>query len=224
MVTAWSLAMLAVARLPSVGHDPDEVRSRARELLSRPPYRDADPGLWARFWSRVGEWLAGFLEGLAAALSGSTPVAWAIVAAGVLLLGLVVWRATRGLTVDRSAPEVTARFSSRTAAEWHADADAHAAAGALRDAVRCRYAAAVVGLIEAGAIEDIPGRTVRELDAEVAVAAPALAERIRAAGTRFDAAVYGREPVTGADLAVVSAAAQAVGRLRSAPVASGAGR
>ena len=223
MNPSWLLVMVAAARLAPLGHDPDEIRMRAQDLLSRPPYRDDDPGLWSRLWARVGEWLAGFLEGFAAAMSGSTPLAWAIVAVGVLLAGLVVWRATRGLTVDRGAPPVPARFSSRTAAEWHADADAHAAAGELRDAVRCRYAAAVVSLIEAGTIEDVPGRTVGELDVEVASVAPALAEPIRAAGTRFDAAVYGREPVTDDDLAVVDTAAQAAGRLRSAAM-SGAGR
>jgi hypothetical protein len=206
--------LLAVAADGPLEHDPHDVRSRAQELLSRPPYAVEDPGLVDRTLQAVGERIAEFVRTLLGVMSGDALVAWVIVAVGALLLGLVVWRATRGATVDRSVGEVAPGASTRSASEWHELADRHAAAGELVEALRCRYAALVAALMESGTIEDVPGRTVRELDAEVAVGNPGLADDVAAAGRRIEAVVYGRETVTRGDLEVVTTAAQAAGPSR----------
>lgn len=195
-------------------HDPADVRSRAQELLARPPYAD-DAGVVEQLLNMIGERVAGFLQAVLSAMSGDALVAWIIVGVGVLLLGAFVWRVTRGTTVDRSIAEVAPGAMTRSAAQWHDLADRHAAAGELFDAVRCRYAALVAALTEAATIEDVPGRTVRELDAEVAVNDPLVAGDVAAAGRSIEAIVYGRQPPTQADLDIVTAAARAVAPSRS---------
>lgn len=205
---------LAVVGPGPLEHDPADVRSRAKDLLARPPYAD-DAGVVERLLNLIGERIAGFLQAVLSALSGDALVAWIIVGVGVVVLSALVWRATRGTTVDRSIAEVAPGATTRSAAQWHDLADRHVAAGELFDAVRCRYAAVVAALTEAATIEDVPGRTVRELGAEVAVNAPLVADDVAAAGRRIEAIVYGRQPPTQADLDIVTAAARAVERSRS---------
>lgn len=190
------------------------MRSRAQDLLGRPPYAD-DAGVIERLLNVIGERIAGFLQAVVSAMSGDALVAWIIVGVGVLLLGAFVWRATRGTTVDRSVAEVAPGIATRSAAQWHDLADRHASAGELFDAVRCRYSALVAALTEAGTIEDVAGRTVRELDAEVAVTDPLVADDVAAAGRRIEAIVYGRQPPAQADLDIVTAAARVVEPSRS---------
>jgi hypothetical protein len=145
-------------------------------------------------------------------------VAWAIVAVGTALLAVVVWRATRGWNADRTVATVPDAEPARSAAEWQAEADDHAAAGRWRDAIRCRYAALVTTLVEAGTIADVPGRTVGELDREVAVAAPTLASGVRRAGATFEEVWYGHADAGPEGLEVVASAvddvARALGRRR----------
>jgi hypothetical protein len=145
-------------------------------------------------------------------LAGDTRIAWGIVAVGTLLLLVAVWRATRGWSGDRTIAEVPGARPSRSAAAWAAEADTHAAAGRWRDAVRCRYAAAVTSLVEGGLLGDVPGRTVRELDDELAGAAPTLADDVRAAGAVFEEVWYGHGDAGPAEVAVVDRAAQEVER------------
>jgi hypothetical protein len=192
-------------------HEAPELRSRAEDLLSRPPYVAEEPGLMERALTWLGDLIAQVLriitDGIAAT---GTLGAWAIVAIGTAILAVVVWRLTRGAPLDRHAPVVPAGTRPRTAASWRAEAADHEAAGRGRDAVRCWYAALVVSLAEQGTIEDVPGRTVRELDAEVARVAPELHPEVTAAGDRFEAVVYGAQSATDEDLDVVKAAVNAI--------------
>jgi hypothetical protein len=150
-------------------------------------------------------------------LTGDTRVAWGIVAIGTVLLLVAVWRATRGWSGDRAIAEVPGARPSRSAAAWAAEADGHAAAARWRDAVRCRYVAVVASLVEHGVLGDVPGRTVRELDDELAVAAPSLADDVRAAGRIFEEIWYGHGDATPVELAVVDRAAHEVARTLGAP-------
>lgn len=202
--------LVAVAALGPLGHDAAEVRARAEELLSRPPFADGRPGPFRRLLQLVGDAVAGFLTDLFGEAVGTGVLPWIVVVLGVLLLGWLVWRITRGLSVDRSVAEVPVEIRRRSADDWHADADAAEGRGELREALRYRYAAMVATLLEGEAIEERPGRTVRELDAEVASAMPRIAEEVAAAGACFDAAVYGRREVTREELEVVARAARLV--------------
>jgi hypothetical protein len=202
-----------VGALAVLGHDPEDLRTRARELLSRPPYRDGEEGMIGDLLRRLRETAARWLEAVLDTLGGDARVAWVIVAAGTVLLAVAVWRATRGWNADRTVTPVAPRRPVRTAADWHREADGHAAAGRWREAVRCRYAALVTALVEGGVVSDVPGRTVRELDREVAAAAPTVAGAVRSAGTTFEDAWYGHGEVGREDLEVVQGAVAAVAGL-----------
>lgn len=224
--------MTALALWASIGplvHDPDEVRSLAEDLLSRAPFADGEAGPLRRVLRQVGDAVAAFLSGVFGDAVATGLLPWVMVVLGVALLGWLVWRITRGLSVDRDVAEVPAETHTRTAADWHADADAAEARGELRQALRSRYAAIVASLLAEGRIEDVPGRTVRELDAEVASSLPTAADDVGAAGERFDAVVYGHREATREDLEVVAVAARVVDATagsateRSVPAVSAAG-
>lgn len=206
---------MSVAALSAVEHDRDRLRELADELLSRPPFSEHEPSAIERAFELFGELFDAILGPLLGAVSGSPLIAWIVAVVGLLALGAVVFAATRRLSSGRGATLVAPPLRERTSADWHADADAHAAAGELREALRCRYTAMVAGLVEQGVLEDVAGRTVRELDAEVARSAPLLAEPVTAAGERLERAVYGDEQVTHADLEVVDHAAQLVSGRRT---------
>ena len=196
-------------------HDPARLRELAEDLLSRPPYTEHEPTLLERALELMGELLDAVLGPVLSAVGGSSVIAWLVAVVGLLALGAVVFVATRRLTSGRGAVPMAPPTRGRTAADWHADADAHAAAGELREALRCRYIAVIAALAEQDVLEDVAGRTVRELDAEVARAAPGLAEPVAAAGQRLERVVYGGAAVAADDLAVVNEAARQVGVGRS---------
>jgi hypothetical protein len=204
--------------LPALDHPPGELRERARDLLSRPPYREGGEGPVTDLLRRAREAVARWLELVLETLTGDTRVAWGIVAIGTVLLLVAVWRATRGWSGDRSIAEVPGARPSRSAAAWAAEADANAAAGRWRDAVRCRYAAVVTSLVEGGVLGDVPGRTVRELDDELAGAAPTLAADVREAGAIFEEVWYGHGEAGPAELAVVDRAVREVLRTLGRPM------
>lgn len=202
------IGFLAVAGIGPLGHDPSDVRARADELLSRAPFTDGGPGPVRRLLRYLGDAIAGFLGGLFDGVFGAGVLPWIAVALGITLVSWLVWRITRGLTADRSIAQVPAEVVSRSPADWHADADAAQARGELREALRCRYAALVATLLGGGLLEDVPGRTVRELDSELAWAVPGIADDVAAAGERFERVVYGHLEVTDQDLEVVANAAR----------------
>jgi hypothetical protein len=181
-----------------LGHDAAELRRRADELLSRPPYREEEGALGAA-WRAAREWLAEQLGTLLSAIGGDPGIAWLLVGLGVLLLGVVVWRATRGLALDRAVEAPATSPGGRPARAWHADADEHEAGGRWSDAVRCRYRALVGQLVEAGVVEDVPGRTVGELDRELDATAPGVAADVAEAGAVFARIFYGRQPAQASD-------------------------
>jgi hypothetical protein len=198
----------------SLAHDPDLVRRTAERIVGNPPYRDGEVGALRRVLQRVLDAVGGFLSDLLGAIGGTPPVAWAVAAVGLLVLGVVVWRATRGATLGRGGdPAVPIPGTDRSAASWRAEADAHLAAGRWEAALRARYAAAVVTLLERGVVDDVPGRTIRELDAELQVVAPDLAPAFAVAGSRVERVVFGDEPAGEDDL---RAAAHALSRAATA--------
>lgn len=207
-------------------HAPGVLRERAADLLSRPPYREEPEGLGERLVGTVREWLAELLDTVLGTLAADDALAWLVVATGVALLLVVVRRATRGLAADRAvdAP-ATGEGGGRPASAWHAEAEAHERAGAYGQAVRCRYVALVTGLVELGIVEEVPGRTVGELDRELRAAAPSLAPPAAEAGRIFAEVVYGRAPASAQQAArlreLVRGATGGAGGSRR-PVGSGA--
>lgn len=204
-------------------HDPETVRELARSIVAEPPFRDAAAGPLRRALQRILD-VVGDLLGNALGTVATVPgVAWAIAVVGLLALGLVVWRATRGAALGRGQDVVVPPSAARRpASEWAADADRLAAAGQLEAALRARYIAAVVTLIAQGVVDDVPGRTIRELDAELATRAPSIAPEMARAGSRVEAVVFGDQATSTADLELAAQALRVAGRQR-AGVRVGAG-
>ena len=178
-------------------HEPARVRERAADLLSRPPYREEPEGLLERLVGAVREWAADALDTILGAVAADATIAWLVIAIGVAILLLVVWRSTRGLSLDRAVdPQLPGEGDGRPASAWHAEADQHEGTGDHAQAVRCRYVAVVTTLVEQGIVEEVPGRTVGELDRELGLAAPTIATDVAAAGRIFAEVVYGRAEAT----------------------------
>jgi hypothetical protein len=205
-------------------HDPGAIRERAAELLSRPPYRE-DEGLLDQLWGTLRDWLAEGVSRVLALLSGDTTMGWAVVVMGLVVLGVVGWRATRGLALDRAVEEAPlGDGGGRSSAEWAARADEAARRGHYDEAVRARYLALVTGLAEQGTIEEVPGRTVGELERELEVAAPTLAAPVARAGAIFAEVFYGRQPATAAEADRVTELAARVRPPARSTVRVGVGR
>jgi hypothetical protein len=195
-------------------HDTELVRQTAERIVGNPPYRDGEAGALQRLFQGVLDALGRFVSQLLGTVGGTPWLAWGVAAVGLLVLGAVVWRATRGATLGRGGdPAVPAPGTERSAASWRAEAEAHLAAGRWEAALRARYAAAVVTLLERGIIDDVPGRTIRELDAELQVVSPDLAPAFTVAGSRVERVVFGDEEASEDDL---SAAAHALERAATA--------
>jgi hypothetical protein len=207
-----------VSELHPLEHDPSRLREVAREVLDAPPFRDHADGPVTDVLRRVRDAVAQLVQTVLDGLQADARLAWVVVAVGTVVLGLVVWRATRGWDTDRAVASVAPDPASRSPDDWRREADEHLAAGRRHDAVRCRYAAIVADLIGQGLVEDRPGRTVRELDAEVQHAAPSVAEAVRDAGRRFEDAWYGHVEVSDADLAALDEVARAVAAPRGRAV------
>lgn len=214
--------VIAFAALPGVDHDPTTVRETARDLLADPPFREEPGGIIDEVAAWLGERLATGVAWLLDAFAGQGSIlAWVVVAVATVLLVIAVWHWTRGTLAGRSVLPAAPPAPRRSVEDWLAEATKHEAAGRWRDVVRARYAALVAELIETGIVDELPGRTVRELDREVAVAAPTLAGPVRRAGERFEAVWYGSMPAQPDDAAVVGEALAAVAGRRRTRVGAG---
>jgi hypothetical protein len=208
-------------RSDPLDHDPGELRERAAELLSRPPYRE-EQGLFDRLWETLREWLAEGLSRILGLVSGDATMGWVVVALGVLVLLAVVWRATRGLTLDRAVEERPIETGGGyTAAQWRDHAEEQARNGRYDEAVRGRYLALVTGLAEGGTVEDVPARTVGELQRELETVAPLLAPAAGQAGAIFAEVFYGRQPATPAQYDRLASLASEVERRTGSRVTAG---
>jgi hypothetical protein len=183
--------------LPPFEHDPDEVRERADEILSRSEYREPPDSLF----ERINRFIADLLEDLLGAVGlGGTSVpswvAWLVlgVLIGVVAL-LVAWAVRSGGWGRRSRPAgqgdavILSAEQQHSPREWVAQAERHEAEGRWREGLLCRYRALVTDLVDAGVISEAVGRTTGEYVRDVAglpVAVP-----FAAATELFEAVWYG---------------------------------
>lgn len=178
--------------LPPAGQDPTQVRDLADEILSDPRYdRPAKPLV-----ERVLDWAGEQLSEALAALVGSgggTILAWLLLLGA---LGAVVYllvrhgRVTLPARLDPPRPDVMIE-TTRTAAQWRAEAETLEAAGRWEEGLRCRYRALVADLVRRGVIPEQPGRTAGEHVRDVVAAAPDAAPSFAAATELFEAVWYG---------------------------------
>lgn len=190
----------AAADLRPPQRDPTVARDAARRVLDRPEYRRPAPTLLQRARRWVVEQLERLLGGLLGSGRGAT-VFWVVVAAGVVVLVVVLARFGRGVTADPARRVTAATAGRRTPGEWRAEAESHEAAGRWRAGLRCRYRALVAELVERGLVDDVPGRTAGEYRTEVRERVPASAEPFEEATDLFEQAWYGNCPTGDAEAA-----------------------
>jgi hypothetical protein len=184
------------------------------EVLAQSEYRDLDPSLWKRPQAGPPPPTPEDLEDLLAGpsqtpsgISGFTVLAVLLAVAGVgvgIALALLGWRSRR-----RTPPAPTPAEPARTEAalgldalarepgDWRAEAEALAARGEYREALRRIYLAVLVALHRRRAIEYERHRTNWEYLRGFRGAAAAKAV-FRALTQAFDFAWYGRRPLDGA--------------------------
>ncbi len=189
--------------------DAERVRTVADEVLRAPAYADLRESPLRRLVTEVRSWIAEQLfdlfTGTAAASVGlvvAIVVVLLVVGLGVVALLGAQRRAAADLVVD-DVVDVTP-------AEAEAAADAALAAGDVVTAVRRRYGALLLELEARDVLPRVPGLTVGEVDAAVAVAVPAVATAVTEAGDVLADIVYGHRAATRADDARVADAVRAV--------------
>lgn len=189
--------------------DPDRVRDVAREVIDGRAYSEVAAGPISRLLTEVRSWFAELLfdlfSGTAAANVG---LAVAVLVVGaVVLLGIV---ALLGVRRRAAADLVVDEEPGRTPADALAAADQARAAGDLHTAIRRRYGALVLVLVERDVVPRLPGTTVGEVDGAVARAAPGCARAVVDAGRALADVVYGHRAPTPADDDVIAAAVRQV--------------
>jgi hypothetical protein len=186
--------------LPAPDIDGSTARQTAEEVLRRPEYAGAEPGLLDRIGDRISQLLGEVLAGLSGTATGAL-LGYLILALLAVGVAVVVHRTVRGFRRDAVAGVATPADVGRPPATWAADAAAHEAAGRWRDAIRCRYRELVAALASRGVVEEVAGRTAGEYVEQIVTSSPAAAEPFRAATALFERAWYGSEEVGGGDLA-----------------------
>ncbi|MGW7294596.1 DUF4129 domain-containing protein [Streptomyces xiamenensis] len=194
-----SFAMTGDGDGPPLTIDREAAREAAERELSQQIYAEHEPGLIRRVFNWVLDQIFGALESVAF----HAPGGWL----GVLILTLVVIGLLIALRLRLGALR-TARSAAggalfedrpRTAAEHRAGAARHAQLGQWDQAVQEQLRALIRSLEERALLDPRPGRTANEATTDAARVMPALATRLRAAATTFDAVTYGDTHATPTD-------------------------
>jgi hypothetical protein len=182
--------------LPEPQHDPDQVRRRADEILSRRQYQWDDES--KNPIERLADWISEQLSKLTGSFGGGgtlpTWVGWLVLGLLVLLIAFIVFRLRSNLRRNPRAPgaaEAVVVAEGDDRVDWAAEADRHEAAGRWREALRCRYRVLVGELAERDVIPDLVGRTAGEYARDVGRTCPPAAPAFRSATDLFEAAWYG---------------------------------
>lgn len=191
--------------------DAEQARRATQDVLDRPGYRDLAPDPLARLVNQVRSWIA---EQLFDLFTGSAAENVGLVIAVVVVVVVVVLGVIALLGVRRRAAAdlVVDEDRSITPAAAAAAADEARAAGDMVTAVRRRYGALVLLLVERDVLPRLPGTTVGEVDRAVARAAPACARQVMHAGRALADIVYGHREATAADDDLVADALRRAGR------------
>lgn len=161
---------VADVRLPLPDFTASHVQELARRILSEAQFHQP-PKPWLQ---RALDWIANeisrFLNALASG-SGAGVIAWVIVAVAIGIAILLLRKFARRVQRDPGVESEVRPARRRTAADWSSLAEAHRKAGEWKESVRCEYRALVATLAERGVIDEIPGRTAREYEQLVGIAA-----------------------------------------------------
>jgi hypothetical protein len=193
---------VAAPELPPPEVTGEQARRAVADVLSRPEYAELEPNLFERARNAVLDAIGRALDSLTGTGAG-TAIGYLVLALLIGVGALLLLRFLQGLRSDVGVDGPLAGGVGRAPAEWLAEAEEHEAAQRHRDAVRCRYRALIAALAAAGLVEEIPGRTAGEYLAAIRTDLPDAAAPFAAATMVFEAAWYGPDDVTSADVAAV---------------------
>ena len=167
----------------------EQARGWAIDELAGREYAAQRPGLVARAFQRVLEWLQEL--DLPDTRGGSILLTVALVL--LVVLAAVAVHRSGGLRRQGGGARAGAVLGGRvrTAAEHRAQADRHAEAGDYRAAVVERFRAVARELQERALVSGQPGRTAHELAGEAAALLTELGPDLHAGAALFDAVRYG---------------------------------
>ncbi|MFF1909002.1 DUF4129 domain-containing protein [Kitasatospora sp. NPDC058218] len=186
----WGEKALAASGAPvTVPRDP--ARDAARDELLNADYHRHDPSLQQRVYDWVMDRIDDALATIAGdGTSGTTGLILFLVVA-VLIAAALWWRFGAPKRAARTVLDVFGGAGPRSADQYRADAERHAAAGQWSEAVREQMRAVVRALEERTLLDTRPGRTADEAAAEAGRALPAHAAALTAAARTFDDIAYG---------------------------------
>ncbi|MEU3049495.1 DUF4129 domain-containing protein [Streptomyces sp. NPDC006984] len=165
-------------------------REAAERELSDPAYREHEPNLLERALDAFLNWVGELFDGL----SGSGPGGVVGLAVFAVVLGFFLtalwWRMG---SPRRTATPSDTLFDDgpRSAAQYRASAEEHAAAERWNQALQDRMRALVRSLEERAILTARPGRTADEAATEAGGALPEHAGELRSAARAFDDVTYG---------------------------------
>ena len=186
-----------IASLLAASPPPDQIRSRADEILSRPEF-ERHKSLLQRVLEWIGDQLSRFSFGVGGGPGFAGDLIGLILLAGAVVLVVVLVRSIRR-TPRRPQPESelsVEEVARRSASAWRTDAERFEAEKRWREAMRARYRELVRTLVDERVLADVPGRTTGEYDRELAAARPAAAAAFSELTERFEAVWYGGQPAT----------------------------
>jgi hypothetical protein len=172
--------------------DPEAARAHARRILASGPFAAGTPR--KTLGQRIGDWLQARVDDLDELLPGGTAVTWAALGVLVLLAFAVgTARSFQRLQTAAGAADGPGRGARPDPAELERRAAQAERDGRFDDAVRLRFAAGLLRLDAARAIELRPSLTSGQVAR--AVGSPRLAELTHT----FDEVAYGHRPARAGD-------------------------
>ena len=194
----------------------DGARDAAVRELSDERYRVGEPSLIDRAVQWLLRELAEGIGNVAGIVPGGLP---SLLVVTVAIVGLVVaMRLGLGPMGLRDALTDRRRDArGRSANDYRAEAEALAAKGDFKEAVRARFRAIIRELEQRAVLDPRAGRTAGEIAREGGAAVPAVAGDLRTVAATFDVVWYGRRAATRADYDTVKDADE---RIRSARLAT----
>lgn len=202
MASAAVALVRLLLELPTPQPGVEGASERAKEILARDEFLPERKNLVERVLGWIGRRLGDlfrFDESSPGGASSTFSIIVGVVAIALLLYVLTKLRTGKRVRADDDDDDAELLISqTRSHAEWLDEALAHELAGEWKLALRARYRWLVTGLAEAGALQNVPGRTSGELRLQYADEHPADAAVFAAATDLFELAWYGNVP-TGRD-------------------------
>lgn len=203
----------------------EEARELADQILLRNEFLGArEPGFFSRSLSSVFGWIGdvlsrifgGFFSG-AGAGAGSI-FAYLVLAAALVLLCIVIYRAIVGHDFSRDDDEET--LGARVVfdevvdpAQLRSDLLKHRASRDWRGAVTAGFRIAVVAMIDQRVISERAGATTGDFGRDVAATRPELVDRYGVAAVAFERAFYSDGEIGEQDLSTVDVLLSALDRV-----------